>query len=387
LKSFFKRPILQLLPQHLVDYPTPINIHYAWNFGFLLFFSLALQIFTGLFLAMHYTPHILYAFHSVEHIMRDVPFGWFLRYAHLNGASLFFILIYLHIFRALFYASYSPPRHWTWIFGVLIFFFSILTAFIGYVLPWGQMSLWGATVITNLLSAFPLFGHSLVTWIWGGFSVDNPTLHRFFTLHFLLPFLLFALSLLHMIALHHSSSGNPLGLDSSFSKIPLSPYFLLKDFIGLLTALLLFSLLLFFTPNSLAHPDNYILANPMLTPAHIVPEWYFLPFYAILRSIPHKLAGVLVMISSIAVLALLPWIHSFSSRSSLFRPLFRFFYFLFLASFFLLTWIGAMPVEPPFLTLGLFSTLLYFSFFLLLLPSIALLESSFLSSYHFLPSS
>nr|YP_009515552.1 apocytochrome b [Kumanoa ambigua]AVK39499.1 apocytochrome b [Kumanoa ambigua] len=370
-----KQPVVSIFNDHLISYPTPVNIHYAWNFGFLSAICLVIQIITGVFLAMHYTPHIDLAFVSIEHIMRDVNFGWLLRYIHANGASMFFIVVYIHLFRGLYFGSYVFPRHYVWVTGVLIFFLMIITAFIGYVLPWGQMSLWGATVITNLVSAVPLIGNSIVSWLWGGFSVDNATLNRFFSLHYLLPFVLVGVSLLHLAILHQYGSNNPLGIDSSTDKISMYPYFIVKDFLGLLFFIIFFSFFIHFSPNLLGHVDNYIEANPMITPVHIVPEWYFLPFYAILRSIPHKLGGVIAMISSIFILVLLPWIVSIEIRSSRFRPIFRFFYWTFLTSCFILGWIGGMPVEEPYIFIGQIVSIYYFFYFIFILPLLGRLEN------------
>nr|YP_009511923.1 apocytochrome b [Gracilariopsis mclachlanii]AXI97850.1 apocytochrome b [Gracilariopsis mclachlanii] len=369
-----KRPIISIVNNHLIDYPTPINIHYAWNFGFLASICLIIQILTGIFLAMHYTPHVDLAFASVEHIMRDVNYGWLLRYIHSNGASMFFIVVYIHIFRGLYFSSYTKPRQWVWVIGVIIFLLMIITAFIGYVLPWGQMSLWGATVITNLVSAVPLVGDSIVTWLWGGFSVDNATLNRFFSLHYLLPFIIAAASLIHLAVLHQDGSGNPLGIDSNVDKVSMFPYFIYKDLLGLLIFIIFFSLFIYFSPNILGHPDNYIEANPMVTPAHIVPEWYFLPFYAILRSIPHKLGGVIAMISAILVLALLPWIHGTEIRSSRFRPVYRLLYWTMISCCLILGWIGGMPVEEPFVLIGQIASVYYFFYFLILLPILGKIE-------------
>ena len=374
-------PILSIVNDHLINYPTPINIHYAWNFGFLASMCLIIQIITGIFLAMHYTPHVDLAFASLEHIMRDVNYGWLLRYVHANGASMFFIVVYIHMFRGLYFGSYTKPRHFVWVIGVIILLLMILTAFIGYVLPWGQMSLWGATVITNLVSAVPLIGDSLVTWLWGGFSVDNATLNRFFSFHYLFPFIIAALSLIHLALLHQDGSGNPLGIDSQVDKIPMYPYFIIKDLFGISMFLIFFAIFVYFYPNTLGHPDNYIEANPMVTPAHIVPEWYFLPFYAILRSIPHKLGGVIAMISAIAILAILPWIHSTEIRSSRFRPMYRFFYYTIISCCLLLGWIGGMPVEEPYVVIGQIASVYYFFYFLVLLPSLGYIEK-FLLSYN-----
>nr|YP_009515529.1 apocytochrome b [Montagnia macrospora]AVK39476.1 apocytochrome b [Montagnia macrospora] len=355
-----KLPIFSLVNDHLINYPTPSNLHYAWNFGFLSSICLIIQILTGIFLAMHYTPHIDLAFASVEHIMRDVNFGWLLRYLHANGASMFFVVVYIHVFRGLYFGSYTKPKQWVWVMGVLILLLMIITAFIGYVLPWGQMSLWGATVITNLVSAVPLIGNSIVTWLWGGFSVDNATLNRFFSLHYLLPFIIVATSLLHITLLHQEGSNNPLGIEAKVDKISMFPYFIIKDLLGLILFLIFFCSFVYFLPNVLGHSDNYIEANPMVTPAHIVPEWYFLPFYAILRSIPHKLGGVIAMLASILILATLPWIHSTEIRSSRFRPLYKFFYGILLSCCFLLGWIGGMPVEDPYVLIGQILSIFYF---------------------------
>nr|QKZ95175.1 apocytochrome b [Pyropia pulchra] len=375
-----KKPFFNLVNNHLIDYPTPINIHYAWNFGFLSAMCLIIQIVTGIFLAMHYTPHVDLAFISVEHIMRDVNFGWLLRYIHANGASMFFIVVYIHIFRGLYFGSYTAPRQFVWVIGVIILLLMIITAFIGYVLPWGQMSLWGATVITNLVSAVPLVGDSIVAWLWGGFSVDNATLNRFFSLHYLLPFIIAAASLVHLAALHQEGSGNPLGIDASSDKVPMYPYFIIKDLLGIVSFIIIFSFLSTFSPNLLGHPDNYIEANPMVTPAHIVPEWYFLPFYAILRSIPHKLGGVICMIFAIVVLALLPWIHSTEIRSSRFRPIYRTLYWSMAGCCLILGWIGGMPVEDPYIIIGQIASIYYFCYFIIILPILGKIER-FLLNY------
>nr|YP_009660498.1 apocytochrome b [Corallina chilensis]QCS25446.1 apocytochrome b [Corallina chilensis] len=372
--QLLKKPLISVVNNHLINYPTPINIHYAWNFGFLASMCLIIQILTGIFLAMHYTPQVDLAFASLEHIMRDVNYGWLLRYTHANGASMFFIVVYTHLFRGLYFGSYTKPRHLVWVTGVVILLLMILTAFIGYVLPWGQMSLWGATVITNLVSAVPIVGDSLVAWLWGGFSVDNATLNRFYSFHYLFPFVIAALSLVHLALLHQDGSGNPLGIESSVDKIVMYPYFIVKDFLGLIIFAILFASFVYFYPNTLGHPDNYIEANPMVTPAHIVPEWYFLPFYAILRSIPHKLGGVLAMVSAIAVLALLPWIHSTEVRSSRFRPLYRIFYYIIITCCLILGWIGGMPVEEPYVIIGQIASIYYFFYFLVILPFLGKLE-------------
>lgn len=350
-----------------ITYPVPPTINYFWNFGSISLLCLGLQIFTGIFLAMYYTGHVDLAFDSVEHIMRDISGGWLLRYAHANGASLFFFFVYAHIFRGLFYGSYLTPRDKLWFSGIIILFIMIGTAFMGYVLPWGQMSFWAATVITNLASAIPIVGNDIVVWFWGSFSVDVPTLNRFFALHYLFPFVLVGLVLIHLILLHENKSSDPYGISVfNLDKIPMSPYFLVKDLFGFVLFFLLFAILVFFYPNLLGHPDNYILANPMVTPAHIVPEWYFLPFYAILRSIPDKLQGVILMLLSIFIMIIFPIIINnstelnFFSKSPMFRLNYRFlarkFFFLFL----FLGWIGGQSVLEPFIFSGRLGMFLYF---------------------------
>jgi ubiquinol-cytochrome c reductase cytochrome b subunit len=368
--------ILAVVDNHLIDYPTPINITWAWSFGLLASICLGIQLITGIFLAMHYTPHVDLAFASVEHIMRDVNNGWLIRYIHANGASMFFIIVYSHMFRGLYYGSYMHPRQHLWCSGVLIFLLMMGTAFMGYVLPWGQMSFWGATVITNLVSAIPIAGPSIVEWLWGGFSVDNATLNRFFSIHYLLPFAITGLVIVHIALLHKDGSNNPLGIDSSTDKIPFYPYCYVKDLFNLLLFIVFFSVFLFYYPNLLGHPDNYIPANPMVTPAHIVPEWYFLPFYAILRSIPDKLGGVIAMFGAIVVLFLIPFINQSEVRSSTFRPIYRkVFWFLF-ADFLILGWIGQKVVESPYIEVGQIATVLYFLFFCVILPGLGVLESA-----------
>jgi len=369
-----KNRFLGILNSHIVDYPTPININYFWSFGSTAGLCLVIQLITGIFLAMHYTPHIDYAFNSVEHIMRDVNNGWLIRYFHANGASMFFIVIYCHIFRGLYFGSYIRPRETLWISGVFIFLLMMGTAFMGYVLPWGQMSFWGATVITNLASAIPLAGPSIVEWLWGGFSVDNATLNRFFSLHYLFPFIITGLVLVHLALLHESGSNNPLGITKGSSVISFYPYLYVKDLFAFLILIFSFSLLIFYFPNFLGHTDNYIPANPLVTPPHIVPEWYFLPFYAILRSIPDKLGGVLAMLAAILVLLLLPFINFSNIRSNKFRPLFAFTYWFLVADFAILGWIGQKPVETPFIEVGMVATFLYFFILLILFPFIGVLE-------------
>ena len=369
---------LAFLSSHIVDYPSPINLTYLWSFGATSGICLVIQIVTGIFLAMHYTPHIDLAFSSVEHIMRDVNNGWLIRYMHANGASMFFIAVYCHIFRGIYYGSYMQPREQLWITGSTIFLLMMGTAFIGYVLPWGQMSFWGATVITNLASAIPFIGDAIVTWVWGGFSVDNATLNRFFSLHYLLPFLIAGLAVIHIALLHRDGSNNPLGIDSKTSQIPFYPYFYVEHLVSTLAFIIFFSLFLFFAPNALGHSDNYIPANPLVTPAHIVPEWYFLPFYAILRSIPHKLGGLIAMLGAIVCIYALPFLNTSEIRSSEFRPFYRLAFWFLVADFILLGWIGQNPVETPYIELGQAATLFYFAFFLVFIPLSGIAERTFI---------
>jgi ubiquinol-cytochrome c reductase cytochrome b subunit len=381
MRLFKTHPVLSLVNTFLIDSPLPSNINYFWNFGVLLGFCLMTQLITGIALAMHYTANIDLAFISVEHIMRDVNYGWLLRYMHANGASMFFICVYIHIGRGLYYGSYTKPRELLWSVGVIIYFLMMGTAFIGYVLPWGQMSFWGATVITNMLSAIPWLGLDLVQLVWGGFSVDNATLNRFFSLHYLLPFVIFALMIVHLMALHEHASNNPLGINSNVDKIPFHPYFIYKDLFGIIIFGILFSLFIYFAPNILGHSDNYIPANPLVTPPHIVPEWYFLPFYAILRSIPNKLGGVIAMIGAILILLLLPLLHTSHIRSSSFRPIQKKLFWVFVANFLILGWIGGQPVEDPYVFVGQVSTVIYFSYFLIIVPLVGIIEN-FLVEYY-----
>jgi quinol-cytochrome oxidoreductase complex cytochrome b subunit len=367
--------ILSFVDSHIIDYPTPVNLNYMWSFGSTAGLCLVIQIITGIFLAMHYTPHIDLAFSSVEHIMSDVNNGWLIRYLHANGASMFFIVVYCHIFRGLYYGSYIYPREKLWVSGVIIFLLMMATAFMGYVLPWGQMSFWGATVITNLFSAIPFIGGSIVEWLWGGFSVSNATLNRFFSLHYLMPFVIAGLVIVHLSLLHKDGSNNPLGINTNVDTVSFYPYFYVKDLFSFLILVVIFSFFVFFYPNELGHSDNYIPANPLSTPAHIVPEWYFLPFYAILRSIPDKLGGVVAMISAILILLLLPFINTSKIRSSKFRPLFGLAYWFLVSDFLLLGWIGQKPVESPYVEVGMIATAFYFIFLLVLVPAIGLLES------------
>jgi quinol-cytochrome oxidoreductase complex cytochrome b subunit len=376
-----KNYLVSILDKHVIHYPTPINLNYAWSFGSLAGISLVIQILSGIFLAMHYTPHIDLAFSSVEHIMRDVKNGWFIRYVHANGASMFFIVVYCHIFRGLYYGSYMHPRQLLWCSGVIIFILMMATAFMGYVLPWGQMSFWGATVITSLITAVPLVGKAIVEWLWGGFTVSNATLNRFYSLHFLLPFVIAGLSLVHLALLHKDGSNNPLGIDSAVDKVPFYPYFVLKDLFALSIYFLVFGTLVYFYPNLLGHPDNYIPADPLHTPAHIVPEWYFLPFYAILRSIPNKLGGVLAMFGSLLILLLIPFINTSEIRSTTFRPLFKIFYWLLVADFLILGWVGQKPVNDQYVFTGQVATVFYFAFFLIFIPLIGIVEKVLVRNY------
>ena len=369
-------PLLRLAHDSFVDYPTPKNLNYWWTFGGILTFCLVTQIITGIILAMHYTPHVDHAFNSVEHIMRNVNHGWLIRYIHANGASMFFLAVYIHIFRGMYYGSYKAPREVLWILGVIIYLLMMAAAFMGYVLPWGQMSLWGATVITNLFGAIPLVGDSIATWLWGGFSVDNPTLNRFFSLHYLIPFLIFGIVILHIWALHVPGNNNPVGISvkSVQDTVPFHPYYTVKDGFALVVFMILFSYFVFFAPNVLGHADNYIPANPLVTPAHIVPEWYLLPFYAILRAVPDKLGGVIAMVGAIFILFVLPWLDTSKIRSARYRPLFKQFFLIFVVNCLVLGYLGAMPAEGVYITLARISTIYYFAHFLIILPLLGLVE-------------
>jgi len=374
-----KNSIFNFLYEFSISYPSPGNLNIFYNFGFLALMILVSQIVTGVFLAMHYIPHIDYAFSSVEHIMRDVNYGFFIRYLHANGASFFFFFVYIHISKGLYYSSYSYPRELVWIIGVFILLVMIITAFLGYVLPWGQMSFWAATVITNLASAIPVIGHDLVIWLWGGFSVDNATLERFFSLHYLLPFIIFALVIFHLIALHTWGSSNPVGVNFKLDTIYFTPFFMIKDFFGFFLAFIFLFYFLFFNPNYLGHTDNYILANPLNTPPHIVPEWYFLLFYAILRSIPNKLLGVVALLGAILVLLFVPVLVKLRVRSFDFAWVSRVFFWIFIINSILLAWIGGKSVDSPYYESGQVLTFFYFFYFVLLMPVLTWLDKFMVS--------
>ena len=374
----YRLPIFSVLREALVDHPTPRNLNYWWNFGSLAGIILVIMIVSGLLLSMHYVAHVDLAFDSIEHIMRDVNYGWLIRYIHSVGASMFFLIVYIHISRGLYYGSYKSPREVLWWLGIIIFLLMIAAAFLGYTLPWGQMSFWGATVITNLFSAIPLVGDSIVTWLWGGFSVDNPTLNRFYSLHFLIPFVIVAVVFLHIVALHKFGSNNPTGIDLTLKqeKIPFHPYYTIKDFFGFGVFFIIFSIFIFFLPNSLGHPVNYVPADPLVTPEHIVPEWYFLPFYAILRAIPFKLLGVLAMLGSILILFVLPWLDTCKVRSCRFRPIYKQFYWIFIFNFIVLGWVGSKVPEGHYLIISRICTTYYFVHFLIILPILGMFEKT-----------
>ncbi len=371
-------PIIGTLENTFLKHPYPKNLSYWWSFGSIAGIALVIQILSGLFLAMHYVPNTAMAFNSVEHIMRDVRYGWLIRYIHAVGASMFFVALYAHITRGLYYGSYKSPREILWWVGIIIFLLTMATAFMGYVLPWGQMSFWGATVITNLFSAIPVVGEGIVSWLWGGYSVDNPTLNRFFVIHFLLPFLIVGVVLLHLVSLHTVGSNNPTGVEIKTKKdiIPFHPYFTIKDMVGFVAFFLVFGYFLFFYPNSLGHPDNYIPANPMVTPAHIVPELYFLPFYAILRAVPDKLGGVLMMFGAIALLFALPFLDKSTVKSGAYRPIFKKVFCLFVINFVFLGWLGKSPADGWYVWASRFATLFYYGYFLVILPLLPKFEKT-----------
>ena len=377
MRIFKSNPLLKIVNSYVVDSPQPSNLSYLWNFGSLLALCLGIQIVTGITLAMHYTPSISEAFSSIEHIMRDVNNGWLVRYLHSNTASAFFFLVYLHIGRGIYYGSYKAPRTLTWIIGTLILLALIVTGFLGYVLPYGQMSLWGATVITNLMSAIPWIGQDIVEFIWGGFSINNATLNRFFALHYVLPFVLAALVLMHLITLHDTvGSGNPLGISGNYDRLPFAPYFIFKDLVTIFIFFFVLSVFVFFMPNALGDSENYVMANPMQTPSAIVPEWYLLPFYAILRSIPNKLLGVVAMLASILIILIMPITDLSKYRGIQFRPFSKIAFYIFVANFLILMQLGAKHVEFPFIEFGQISTVLYFSHYLIIMPLISYIENS-----------
>ena len=369
-------PVFSYIEKEYHTFPTPRNFNYFWNFGAIATVMLVLMIATGVVLATNYTPHVLMAFDSVERIDRDVPQGWLIRDLHMNGASFFFIAVYIHIFRGMYYGSYKAPRELLWILGVVIFLLMMATAFMGYVLPWGQMSFWGATVITNLFSAIPVVGDSITTWLWGGFAIDNPTLNRFYALHYLLPFIIVAVVALHVIALHVHGSNNPLGIDPRGPQdtVPFHPYYTMKDGFGVVVFLIIYAGVTFFAPDYMGHPDNYIPANPLVTPEHIVPEWYFLPFYAILRAVPDKLGGVIAMFGAIAVLFVLPWLDTSRVRSATFRPIYKWFMLVLVVDVVVLGFCGANPPAGFWIPLAQIATVYYFFHFLILLPILGKIE-------------
>jgi ubiquinol-cytochrome c reductase cytochrome b subunit len=387
-------PVIRLAYDSVIAYPTPKNLNYWWTFGGILALCLAIQIVTGIVLAMHYVPHVDYAFNSVERIMRDVNYGWLIRYIHASGASMFFLAVYIHIFRNLYYGSYKAPREVLWILGCVIYLLMMATAFMGYVLPWGQMSFHGAVVITNLIGAIPLVGPAITTWLWGGFAVDDPTLNRFFSLHYLLPFVIAGVVALHIWALHVPGNNNPTGVNvkSKADTVPFHPYYTVKDGFAISLFLLLFGSFVFWYPDALLSPDNSIPANPLVTPQHIVPEWYFLPFYAILRAVPNKLGGVIAMFSAIAVLFVLPWLDTSKVRSMRYRPQIRPYFFIFLLACLVLGWCGGHAPDDPiipgltgfqlldsdinsYVWLSRISALYYFAYFLLVTPLLGLSET------------
>jgi ubiquinol-cytochrome c reductase cytochrome b subunit len=370
-----KNYLFSFIASHLVYYPTPISLTYAWSFGSLAGITLVIQMISGIFLSMHYTANIDLAFSSIEYIMRDVNNGWLIRYIHANGASMFFIVVYAHVCRGLYYGSYMEPRQLLWCSGVVLLLLMMATAFTGYVLPWGQMSLWGATVITNMVTAIPVAGKPIVQWLWGGYTVANPTLNRFYTLHFVLPFIIAGVTLIHLALLHKVGSSSPIGSDTGVDDVPFYPYFFSKDLFAFSVYLLVFGIFVFYFPNVLNHPDNYIPADPLHTPAHVVPEWYFLPYYAILRSIPHKAGGIVAMLGSLLVLFLIPFTNTSEIRNTTYRPIFKIFFWLFIADFIVLTFIGEKPVRDAYIFTGQVATFYYFLFFFILIPVVGRVES------------
>ena len=370
-------PVVRMMHGQFVDFPTPRNLNYMWTFGGILTFMLVVQIISGITLAMHYVPSDVMAFNSVEAIRRDVNYGWLIRSIHAVGASMFFLAVYLHIARGLYYGSYKAPREILWILGVVIFLLMMATGFMGYTLPWGQMSFWGVTVITNLFSAIPIVGDAIVTWLWGGFAVSGVTLNRFFSLHYLLPFVLVGVVALHIWALHHVGQNNPTGVEikSKSDSVPMAPYAVMKDLFAMFVFIMLFAWFVFFAPDYLGHADNYIEANPLSTPPHIVPEWYFLPFYAILRAIPSKLGGVIAMFASILILVVIPWLDTSRIKSAKYRPIFKWFLWFFFFSVIALGYLGGKPAEGAYVRWAQFFTLYYFAFFLIIMPIVGLIET------------
>jgi quinol-cytochrome oxidoreductase complex cytochrome b subunit len=367
--------LFAFIASHVVYYPTPISLTYAWSFGSLAGITLVIQMISGIFLSMHYTANIDLAFSSIEYIMRDVNNGWLIRYIHANGASMFFIVVYAHVCRGLYYGSYMEPRQMLWCSGVVLLLLMMATAFTGYVLPWGQMSLWGATVITNMVTAIPVAGKPIVQWLWGGYTVANPTLNRFYTIHFVLPFVIAGVTLIHLALLHKVGSSSPIGSDTGVDDVPFYPYYVSKDLFAFSVYLLVFGVFVFYFPNVLNHPDNYIPADPLHTPAHVVPEWYFLPYYAILRSVPHKAGGIIAMLGSLLVLFLIPFTNTSEIRNTTYRPIFKIFFWLFIADFLILTFLGEKPVRDSYIFTGQIATFYYFLFFLILIPVIGKVES------------
>lgn len=374
----YRLPIFSAMKHSLYEYMTPKNLSYMWSFGSIAGICLVVQILTGILLAMHYTPHTAHAFASVEHIMRDVNYGWLLRYTHAVGASMFFVTVYIHIFRGLYYGSYKAPREILWMIGVVILIVMMATGFMGYVLPWGQMSFWGATVITGFFHTIPVIGQDIQTWLMGGFAVDNPTLNRFFALHYLLPFIILGLVVVHIVALHVHGSNNPTGVEVKTEKdtIPFHPYYTIKDVFGFGVFFIVFAIFIFFTPNYLGHPDNYIEANPMVTPAHIVPEWYFLPFYAMLRAIPNAFIGVITMFASLIILFFVPFLDKSPIRSTRYRPVYKIFFWVLAFDVVFLGFMGAAPAEGWYVTAARIGTLYYFFHFLVILPVVGKLETT-----------